>query len=96
MSEDRTHNPDDSVPRQPGRIAASYGFGKFNYEFVSMAFGLFVIYFYKEVVQLDPFLLILGYLIYTIWNMFNDPIMGHLTSRPTRFAPKWGRRFPGK
>ncbi len=73
---------------------ASYGFGKFNYEFVTMAFGLFVLVFYEARVQLDPFLIILGYWIYTIWNMFNDPIVGHLTAKPTRFAAKWGRRFP--
>ncbi len=94
MSEEKRLDSGDSSTMRPKRIAASYGFGKFNYEFVSMAFGLFVIYFYKEVVLLDPFLLLLGYLIFTGWNMFNDPIMGHLTSRPTRFASKWGRRFP--
>ncbi|MBN2151345.1 MAG: MFS transporter [Candidatus Lokiarchaeota archaeon] len=94
MNEDTRTTPEESTAQKPKRIMASYGFGKFNYEFVTMAFGLFVIEFYEARVGLDPFLIILGYWIYTIWNMFNDPIVGHLTARPTRFAGKWGRRFP--
>ncbi len=94
MSEEIRLESADLTPKQPKRIMASYGFGKFNYEFVSMAFGLFVINFYETVVKLDPFLILLGYWIYTIWNMFNDPILGHFTAKPTRFSSKWGRRFP--
>lgn len=94
MSIEKTPRPKDSTAEPSKLIMASYGFGKFNYEFVTMAFGLFVLVFYEASVGLDPFLIILGYWIYTIWNMFNDPIVGHLTAKPTRFSGKWGRRFP--
>jgi len=76
------------------KIMASYGTGKFLVEFFSAAFGALVFKYYETNMGLDPLLSTLGFVIYSLWNAINDPLVGHLTIRPTRFAKKYGRRFP--
>lgn len=36
----------------------------------------------------------LAFVIYGIWNMINDPIIGYLSDKRYSFIKKWGRRFP--
>jgi len=72
----------------------SWGFGKFINEFFKMAFGTYVFYFYEREIGLDVVWVMLGFIIYAIWNAVNDPLLGYLTDRPFRFTKKWGRRFP--
>lgn len=33
-------------------------------------------------------------MVYAIWNMFNDPIIGYISDKPRRWWPKWGKRRP--
>ncbi len=73
---------------------ASYGFGKFVNEFLNMAFGALVFFYYETELGLDVWLTAFGYIIFALWNAFNDPILGYLTDRPFKFTKKWGRRFP--
>jgi len=73
---------------------ASYGFGQFLTEILAMAFGTFGFFFYESEIGLNVWLVGLGYVIYAIWNSFNDPLVGYLTDRPFKFTKKWGRRFP--
>ncbi|MFW9950492.1 MAG: MFS transporter, partial [Candidatus Thorarchaeota archaeon] len=72
----------------------SYGFGKFISEFFNMCFGAYVFFFYERVVGLNVWYTSTGYIIFAIWNAFNDPLVGYLTDRPFRFTKKWGRRLP--
>lgn len=72
----------------------SYGSGKFLVEFFSAAFSVLVFKYYETELGLNPLLAGLGIVLYSIWNAVNDPIVGYLTIRPTRFAQKYGRRFP--
>ncbi|QEE15227.1 MFS transporter [Promethearchaeum syntrophicum] len=76
------------------KIMASYGTGKFLVEFFSAAFSALVYKYYETNMGLDPLLSTVGFVVYSLWNAINDPLVGHLTIRPTRFAKKWGRRFP--
>ncbi len=75
-------------------IMASWGFGKFINEFFKMAFGTYVFYFYEREIGLSSWITMTGFIIYAIWNAFNDPLLGYLTDRPFKFTKKWGRRFP--
>lgn len=75
---------------KPGKIA--YGFGNFGQAFLFHAIGAYLIFFYTDVVHLDPALVSLAFLIsYGIWNAINDPLAGHISDR-TR--TRWGRRIP--
>jgi len=73
---------------------ASYGFGKFFDEFLKVAFGTLVFFYYESELGLNVWITALGYVIFAIWNAFNDPFLGYLIDRPFRFTKKWGRRFP--
>ncbi|MFX0009102.1 MAG: MFS transporter [Candidatus Hermodarchaeota archaeon] len=72
----------------------SYGFGKYISEFFNMCFGAYVFFFYERVVGLNVWYTSFGYIIFAIWNAFNDPLVGYLTDRPFKFTKKWGRRVP--
>lgn len=72
----------------------SYGSGKFITEFFNMCFGAYVFFFYERVIGLDVWYTSLGYIIFAIWNAFNDPLVGYLTDKPFNFTKKWGRRLP--
>ncbi|MFX0072734.1 MAG: MFS transporter, partial [Candidatus Hermodarchaeota archaeon] len=73
---------------------ASYGFGKFVNEFLNLAFGAYVFFYYETEIGLNVWLTALGYIIFALWNAINDPLLGYLTDRPFKFTKKWGRRFP--
>jgi len=73
---------------------ASYGMGSMAREFINMAFTATVFFYYEVALGLEVWIIFLGILLFAIYNMFNDPILGYLTNRPFKFTQKWGRRFP--
>ena len=58
------------------------------------AFAIFVFYYYEVEVGLPVVLLGIAFLIFAVWNMINDPLLGYLTDRPFRWTKKYGMRFP--
>ncbi len=72
----------------------SYGFGKFITEFFNMCFGAYVFFFYERVIGLNVWFTSTGFIIFAVWNAFNDPLVGYLTDRPFKFTKKRGRRLP--
>lgn len=69
----------------------SFGMGSFAQWFINGAFNTWVLSFYFVAVKLDITLIGLAFIIWTIWNAVNDPLLGYLSDR-TR--TKWGRRKP--
>lgn len=61
---------------------------------VSMLVISRLIYFYQVAVGLAIWMITIGYVIYTLWDAMNDPIIGHLSDRTNRFTLKWGKRYP--
>lgn len=72
----------------------SYGLGGFFDNIYSAAFSVRVIAFYEDEVLLPILLVSIAFVLYGVWNMFNDPLLGHLSDRKNRFTQKYGRRFP--
>jgi GPH family glycoside/pentoside/hexuronide:cation symporter len=61
----------------------------------SIASGSAIVFYYFEVeIGLPVALLGIAFIIFAIWNMFNDPLVGYLTDRPFKWTKKWGMRFP--
>ncbi len=54
-------------------------------------FQFLIFTFYFTVVQIPTSLMILGYVIWGIWNAANDPLLGALSER-SKFRGKWGKR----
>ncbi len=57
-------------------------------------FSSYYFFFYDAEVHLGTGLIALAFSVFTVWDAFNDVIIGHLSDNPTRFTKKWGRRFP--
>jgi glycoside/pentoside/hexuronide:cation symporter, GPH family len=84
----------DSRASHTVAATSSYGAGRFLAEFLTGAFGAIVFKFYETEVGLAAGYAALATIIYSIWNAINDPLIGHITSRPTFLSQRFGRRFP--
>jgi len=82
------------VQSRPLTVMSSYGGGRFLPEFLTGAFAAIVFKFYETEGGLSAGLAAAATIIYSIWNAVNDPLIGHITSRPTFLSAKLGRRFP--
>ncbi len=69
----------------------SFGMGTFAQWFLNAAFNTWVLSFYFVAIRLDIKLIMLAFIIWTLWNAFNDPLIGYLSDR-TR--TRIGRRKP--
>ncbi len=76
-----------------GRLAASYGSGRFLAEFLTGAFAALVYKYYETELGLSGGYVTIAVILFSVWNAVNDPLIGHLTEKKTRFAERFGRRF---
>ncbi len=66
-------------------------FGSGTVSLFIMAYGL---YFYEVEVGLPILLYTLAFVIFSIWDAINDPIIGFISDKPRKYTKRWGRRFP--
>lgn len=52
------------------------------------------IFFYENEILLPIWMMTLAIIFYTVWDMINDPLIGHISDRNYRFKKRWGKRFP--
>ncbi len=71
--------------------AASYATGQIADQAAYQSFTFLVFTFYFAVVQLNITLITIGFIIWAVWNSFNDPMLGYLSDRT---HTKFGRRMP--
>lgn len=84
----------ESETKYSDKVYLSFAFGYFVRSFLFTVFAARVFAFYENEVRLDVTLILIGYVIYGIWNMINDPFLGFISDKPNRLWKKWGRRFP--
>ncbi len=71
-----------------------YSFGYLLVFFMGGFFNMYVFYYYEVEIGLPVALLGLAFIIFAIWNMINDPLLGYLTDRPFKWSKKYGFRAP--
>ena len=72
----------------------SYSMGWFIDNLVIASYGVLIFYYYEVEIGLATALVGISFVIYAIWNMVNDPLVGFLTDKPMRWSKKWGLRKP--
>jgi len=83
----------DPPPASTGKMI-SYGFGVIIVYFLAEAYAYYLFYFYEVEMGLPISLVLLAFIIFAIWNMLNDPLIGYLTDKPRKWTQKYGLRFP--
>ncbi|MFX0003828.1 MAG: MFS transporter, partial [Candidatus Hermodarchaeota archaeon] len=73
------------------RKALGYGIGQFSDTIALQMFNMYVFTFYFAVVGIDVNLITIVFIIWSIWNAINDPMLGALSDRT---KTKVGKRKP--
>ncbi len=73
---------------------AGYGFGYIIINYL-LLYGLANMdYFFRVVIGVSAELILTMMIIFAIWNMVNDPLLGFLTDKPMKWTKKRGLRAP--
>ena len=75
------------------KVFVSVGFGQMLIEFLLAVFGTRIFDYYENEVGLATGIIALAFIIYAVYNMFNDPFMGYLADKPRKFWKKYGKRY---
>ena len=73
------------------RQKLAYAFGMFGVALSYQAFIGWIQFYYLDVLRMAPLAMSAAWVIFTIWNVFNDPIAGQISDRTNT---RWGRRIP--
>ncbi len=84
----------DSGKRYPKKIITSFQLGNLVGLMMSQMYSQQMPYYYQSFIGLNITLYLIAQIIFMIFNMFNDPLLGYLSDRSTRFTKRWGKRFP--
>lgn len=94
MNESLKNKEKSDVRRNSIGIIISFQLGNLIWFMVNQGFRMRIYGYNDNVMNLDSLLFILAFAVFTVYNMFNDPIIGHFCDRSTRFVKRWGKRFP--
>jgi GPH family glycoside/pentoside/hexuronide:cation symporter len=89
-------NEQSEIPlkRYPKRILTSFQLGNLVGLMMSQMYSQQMPYYYQSFIGLDITLYLIASIIFMVFNMFNDPLLGYYSDRSTRFTSRWGKRFP--
>ena len=73
---------------------ATFGFGPFTTQVMYNVYNYLIFYYYEVELGLATALVGFSFIIYAVWNMVNDPILGFFTDKPRKWSRKYGLRFP--
>jgi glycoside/pentoside/hexuronide:cation symporter, GPH family len=90
----QSSNADRSIKRYPKRIMGSFQLGNLIGLMFGQLYSIQMPVFYLDILKLTPTLYLVALIIFTFYNMFNDPILGYFSDRSSRFTKRWGKRFP--
>lgn len=72
----------------------SYGVARLVKQFLETAFTVRVFYYFENEILLPVLLVGIAYVLYGLWNMINDPLLGYFCDNTSFFLNRGGKRFP--
>ena len=72
----------------------SYGVGKFLAELLTGSYGVMVYYYFETEQKLSALYVTLATIVYSVWNAFNDPLIGYISEKNLFRSAKLGKRLP--
>lgn len=72
----------------------SYSMNWFSDYIIIAGTTMLLFHYYEVELRLSTALVGLALVIFAIWNMINDPLIGYLTDRPIGWSKKYGLRLP--
>lgn len=92
-------NSEDVIGKEVNRkskgIMTSFNMHQFFGQWISGPFGMYVFIFYETQIGLDVILIALAFILYSVWNAFNDPLVGYIMARiHMPWEERWGKRYP--
>ncbi len=87
MKEEKKESSEDYSTKK----AVFFSFAGFTDVSLFQFFTFLIFTFYYAVIGLHIFYITLAFIIWSVWNAFNDPFLGSISDRTTS---KWGRRTP--
>ena len=86
---------DEEIYENSKAIMASYSTNQFFGQWITGPFGMYVFIFYEVQIGLFVGMVALAFILYSLWNAFNDPLIGYIMARiHMPWEEKWGKRFP--
>ncbi len=75
-------------------VLISFGFGQFMIVFLETVFNSRIYDFYENEIGLESEIILIAMILYAVWNMFNDPIIGFISDKPRKWWGRFGKRMP--
>lgn len=94
MSTEESSTPTLKKDKITRKKTACFSMGVFNTSILAAAYGYVIFFYYEVEVGLPTALVGLSFVIYALWNMINDPLLGYFTDKPMRWSKKYGLRAP--
>jgi GPH family glycoside/pentoside/hexuronide:cation symporter len=75
-------------------VFISFAMGDIFVQLFIYLFSVRVFDFYENEIGLATGIIAIAFVIYAVWNMINDPIVGYIADKPHNFWRKYGKRLP--
>jgi GPH family glycoside/pentoside/hexuronide:cation symporter len=72
----------------------SFGMADLHLEMISGIFSQFLLLYWETEIGLNIWIYTSAYVIFVIWNMLNDPLIGFFADKPRKYWTRFGKRFP--
>ena len=84
---------DSEFIANPSKIHWSYSIGSFYNDLITTCLATWVFKFYETEVFLALELSVIAFILWGVWNAFNDPIVGYISDLDLKFARKRGKKY---